>query len=69
MYRVFPSSYKIFASSRKIQFHRINIRDSEMDRYTNRAGQNLSDKEFRYLWTVRVTAAIYNRIYLMQKTS
>lgn len=29
MYRVFPSSCKIFASSRKIQFHRINTGDSE----------------------------------------
>jgi len=59
VYRVFPSSYKIFASSRKSQFHRINIWDSKRDRYATCAGQNLSDKEFRYLWTVRVTAAVY----------
>ena len=29
------------------------------DRYTIRAGQNLADKEFRYLRTVIVTAAVY----------
>ena len=29
------------------------------DRYTIHAGRNLPDKEFRYLWTVRVTAAVY----------
>ena len=27
--------------------------------YTNRAGRNLPDKEFRYLRTVIVTAAVY----------
>jgi len=29
------------------------------NRYAFRAGRNLPDKEFRYLWTVRVTAAVY----------
>ena len=29
------------------------------DRYTFRAGQNLTDKEFRYLRTVIVTAAVH----------
>ena len=29
------------------------------DRYTFRAGRNLPDKEFRYLRTVIVTAAVY----------
>ena len=29
------------------------------DHYTIRAGRNLPDKEFRYLRTVRVTAAVY----------
>ena len=29
------------------------------DRYTFRAGQNLPDKEFRYLRTVIVTAAVH----------
>ncbi|KAJ1681954.1 hypothetical protein LUZ63_022825 [Rhynchospora breviuscula] len=28
------------------------------DRYAFRAGRNLPDKEFRYLWTVIVTAAV-----------
>ena len=28
-------------------------------RYAIRAGRNLPDKEFRYLWTVIVTAAVY----------
>ena len=30
-----------------------------MARYTIRAGRNLPDKEFRYLRTVIVTAAVY----------
>src|ERR1051325_8847299 len=30
------------------------------DRYTIRAGRNLPDKEFRYLRTVIVTAAVYS---------
>ena len=34
------------------------IRDSP-DHYAIRAGQNLPDKEFRYLRTVIVTAAVY----------
>ena len=34
------------------------LRQSE-DRYTIRAGRNLPDKEFRYLRTVIVTAAVY----------
>jgi hypothetical protein len=29
------------------------------DRYAIRAGRNLPDKEFRYLRTVKVTAAVY----------
>ena len=33
------------------------------DRYTIRAGQNLPDKEFRYLRTVIVTAAVYWGLY------
>lgn len=28
MNRVFPSNYKTIASSRKIQFHKVNTRDS-----------------------------------------
>ena len=43
------------------------------DRYTIRAGRNLPDKEFRYLRTVIVTAAVYRgfnsglRISLLQR--
>ena len=33
--------------------------DTTIDRYTIRAGRNLPDKEFRYLRTVIVTAAVY----------
>ena len=33
------------------------------DRYTIRAGRNLPDKEFRYLRTVIVTAAVYWGFY------
>ena len=33
--------------------------DSAQNRYTIRAGRNLPDKEFRYLRTVIVTAAVY----------
>ena len=35
------------------------------DRYTIRAGRNLPDKEFRYLRTVRVTAAIHQGLNSM----
>ena len=35
------------------------------DRYTFRAGQNLPDKEFRYLRTVIVTAAVYRGLNSM----
>ncbi len=33
------------------------------DRYTIRAGRNLPDKEFRYLRTVIVTAAVYRGLH------
>ena len=36
-------------------------------RYTIHAGRNLPDKEFRYLWTVRVTAAVYWSFSSVQK--
>ena len=42
------------------------------DRYTIRAGRNLPDKEFRYLRTVIVTAAVYwgfNSTLLLLMTS
>ena len=37
---------------------RCSLRQSS-DRYAIRAGRNLPDKEFRYLRTVIVTAAVY----------
>ena len=37
------------------------------DRYTFRAGQNLPDKEFRYLRTVIVTAAVYRGFNSMRE--
>ena len=36
--------------------------------YTIHAGRNLPDKEFRYLWTVRVTAAVYWGFRTIAKT-
>ena len=38
------------------------------DRYTIRAGRNLPDKEFRYLRTVIVTAAVYRGFNSMLRT-
>ena len=38
------------------------------DRYTIRAGRNLPDKEFRYLRTVIVTAAVYRGFISMLHT-
>ena len=38
------------------------------DRYTIRAGRNLPDKEFRYLRTVIVTAAIHQGLNSMRRT-
>ena len=39
------------------------------DRYAIRAGRNLPDKEFRYLRTVRVTAAIHQGLRFMLRRS
>ena len=39
------------------------------DRYTIRAGRNLPDKEFRYLRTVIVTAAVYRGFNSAPRTS
>ena len=39
------------------------------DRYTIRAGRNLPDKEFRYLRTVIVTAAVYRGFNSALRTS
>ncbi len=55
---VFPSSrgYRIF-------FGEFDFTESRVEQhghgYTIRAGRNLPDKEFRYLRTVIVTAAVY----------
>ena len=50
----YPSSViEILTSSRKPDERQCP------DRYTIRAGRNLPDKEFRYLRTVIVTAAVY----------
>ncbi len=42
-----------------LQFHRDSRRDSHQNHYAIRAGQNLPDKEFRYLRTVIVTAGVH----------
>ena len=42
-----------------IQFHQASRQDSAQINYTIRAGRNLPDKEFRYLRTVIVTAAVH----------
>ena len=39
-----------------------SCRRQRSSRYTIRAGRNLPDKEFRYLRTVIVTAAVYRRL-------
>jgi len=42
-----------------LQFHRVSWLRQCSSRYAIRAGRNLPDKEFRYLRTVIVTAAVY----------
>ena len=56
---VFPSNCGYPASLPEHKFRRAPRRDSAQNRYTIRAGRNLPDKEFRYLRTVIVTAAVY----------
>ena len=56
---VFPSNFEYPASLPEHKFHRVSRRDSAQNRCTIRAGRNLPDKEFRYLRTVIVTAAVY----------
>ena len=56
---VFPSNCGYPASLPEHNFHRAPRRDSTQNRYTIHAGRNLPDKEFRYLRTVIVTAAVY----------
>ena len=43
--------------------------DSAQNRYTIRAGRNLPDKEFRYLRTVIVTAAVYRGFDSMRQVT
>ena len=55
-------SFRLVAGNRHL--HRYynfagRVVETVPDRYTIRAGQNLPDKEFRYLRTVIVTAAVY----------
>ena len=59
LHGVFPSERGLPASSPALQFRRVPRGDSAQDRYSIRAGRNLPDKEFRYLRTVIVTAAIH----------
>ena len=59
MHGVFPSDRGNPASSRGIRFP-LSLRWRQRgSRYAIRAGRNLPDKEFRYLRTVIVTAAVY----------
>ncbi len=59
VHRVFPSFCGYTAFSPRLQFHRVSWPRQRGDRYAIRAGRNLPDKEFRYLRTVIVTAAVY----------
>lgn len=54
---VFPRVGGIFTSTTISLGSRLRQRP---DHYTIRAGRNLPDKEFRYLRTVIVTAAVYS---------
>jgi len=56
---VFPSDRGYSASSRRVQFSLSRCWRQRGSRYAIRAGRNLPDKEFRYLRTVIVTAAVY----------
>gem|GEM_PF-3105603 len=59
LHGVFSSLYGQTASLPSMHFHRVLRRDSAHNDYSIRAGQNLPDKEFRYLRTVIVTAAVH----------
>jgi len=56
---VFPSSYRVFRIFTKISISPSQYRRQSRNRYIIQAGRNLPAKEFRYLRTVRVTAAVY----------
>ena len=51
-------SFRPAAGNRHL-YRYYNFTESIVDRYAFRAGRNLPDKEFRYLRTVIVTAAVY----------
>ena len=59
LHGVFLSCRGSPVSSPALQFRRVPCRDSAQIVTTFRAGRNLPDKEFRYLRTVIVTAAVY----------
>jgi len=59
---VFPSNRREFVSSQTFQFHRAYSGDSGRVVTPFMPGRNLPDKEFRYLRTVRVTAAVYQAL-------
>ncbi len=55
-------SFRPVAGNRRLhRYHNFTelMAETAPDRYTIRAGRNLPDKEFRYLRTVIVTAAVY----------
>ena len=54
---------------RNINFTESRVEDSAQNRYTIRAGRNLPDKEFRYLRTVIVTAAVYRGFDSMRQVT
>ena len=56
---VFPSCRGYTASSQRVQFSLSLGWRQPGHHYAIRAGRNLPDKEFRYLRTVIVTAAVY----------
>jgi len=61
VHRVFPSNRSFLHLHRKFNFTDKYWRQRR-SRYAIHAGRNLPDKEFRYLRTVRVTAAVYVEI-------
>ena len=59
MHGVFPSDRGNPHLHGEFNFTEVGVGDSGGNRYAIRAGRNLPDKEFRYLRTVIVTAAVY----------
>jgi hypothetical protein len=58
LHRVSSSLANAFASARRFQIHRFHVRDSPTVVQPFMQGRQLNVKEFRYLRTVRVTAAV-----------